>query len=88
MTGNQTYKDAAITSANWIAKHDVRDYVVLDTVSAQDCSNNNWIFTYNSGKFIEGISILANITGDTQWNDLYVCSCYHYSSGIANRRSI
>ena len=49
------------------------DDIVLDTVSAADCSRSpaTWIFTYNTGKFIEGLSVLESVTGDSQWNELY-----------------
>jgi hypothetical protein len=47
---------------------------VLDTVKAPDCSISpaNWLFTYNSGKYIEGLSVLAAVTGDSQWTNLCV----------------
>lgn len=54
--------------------HNLKDNAVLDTVNAHDCSRSpaNWIFTYNAGKFIEGLSVLADVTGDAQWRTLYV----------------
>ena len=48
------------------------DYLVLDTVNAHDCapSPSTELFTYNSGKYVEGLSVLATVTGDSQWSDL------------------
>ncbi|KAF8199040.1 glycosyl hydrolase family 76-domain-containing protein [Pholiota molesta] len=72
-TGNSVYTNAAIAAANWIKTQNLNaNNIVLDTVSAADCSRSpsTWLFTYNSGKFIEGLSVLANITGDAQWTNL------------------
>ncbi|KJA14158.1 hypothetical protein HYPSUDRAFT_220630 [Hypholoma sublateritium FD-334 SS-4] len=72
-TGDPKYTNASILSANWIRAHNLNtDDIVLDTVSASDCSRSpaTWIFTYNTGKFIEGLSVLENVTGDSQWNAL------------------
>ncbi|KAF7371137.1 Glycoside hydrolase family 76 protein [Mycena sanguinolenta] len=74
-TGNATYTQAAILSANWIKNHNINaNDLVLDTVDAQDCSTSpaTWLFTYNSGKYIEGLSVLAVVAGDTQWSTLMI----------------
>ncbi|KIM88275.1 hypothetical protein PILCRDRAFT_252777 [Piloderma croceum F 1598] len=70
---NSTYTNAAIASANWIKTHNLNsDYLVLDTVNARNCttSPSTELFTYNGGKFVEGLSVLATVTGDSQWSDL------------------
>ncbi|KAH7913098.1 glycoside hydrolase [Hygrophoropsis aurantiaca] len=72
-TGNSTYTNAAISSANWIKTTNMNtDYLALDTVDAQNCtrSPSTELFTYNSGKYIEGLSVLADITGDNAWSSL------------------
>ncbi|KAF9263891.1 hypothetical protein L218DRAFT_1031611 [Marasmius fiardii PR-910] len=74
ITGDAKYKNAAILSAQWIKAHNINSgNIVLDTVNGHDCSRSpaSWLFTYNSGKFIEGLSVLAAITGDSQWTSLY-----------------
>ncbi|KAK7031733.1 glycoside hydrolase family 76 protein [Favolaschia claudopus] len=74
-TKNGTYTSAAILSANWIKAHNINsNNLVLDTVNAADCSRSpaNWLFTYNSGKYIEGLSVLGAVTGDSQWNSLMI----------------
>ncbi|KAJ7173401.1 endo-1,6-alpha-mannosidase [Mycena filopes] len=74
-TKNATYTSAAILSANWIKAHNINaNNLVLDTVNAFDCSTSaaSWLFTYNSGKYIEGLSVLAAVTGDSQWSTLMI----------------
>jgi predicted alpha-1,6-mannanase (GH76 family) len=72
ITKDNKYTNAAILSANWIKAHTVNNGIVLDTVYAHDCSRSpsSWIFTYNSGKFVEGLSVLADVTGDAQWRNV------------------
>ncbi|KAH7928605.1 Six-hairpin glycosidase, partial [Leucogyrophana mollusca] len=72
-TGNSTYTNAAIASSNWIKTTNMNsDYLALDTVDAQDCtrSPSTELFTYNSGKYLEGLSVLADVTGDSSWSSL------------------
>lgn len=74
-TGNPSYTNAALLSANWIKNVNLNSNdIVLDTVSGADCSRSpsNWLFTYNSGKYVEGLSVLANITNDSSWTQLQV----------------
>ncbi|KAJ7483428.1 endo-1,6-alpha-mannosidase [Mycena latifolia] len=74
-TQNATYTSAAILSANWIKAHNINpNDLVLDTVNAFDCSTSpaTWLFTYNSGKYIEGLNVLGAVTGDAQWTTLMI----------------
>jgi hypothetical protein len=74
-TGNATYTSAAILSAQWIQGHNINaNDLVLDTVSASDCTTSpaTWLFTYNSGKYIEGLSVLGAVSGNTQWTTLMI----------------
>ncbi|KAJ7691905.1 endo-1,6-alpha-mannosidase [Mycena rosella] len=74
-TKNATYTSAAILSANWIKAHNINaNNLVLDTVNAADCTTSpaTWLFTYNSGKYIEGLNVLAAVTGDSQWTTLMI----------------
>ncbi|KAG1775154.1 endo-1,6-alpha-mannosidase [Suillus placidus] len=60
-------------SANFIKATNMNSGdLVLDTINAQDCtrSSSSWLFTYNSGKYIEGLSVLAFVTGNTSWTSL------------------
>jgi len=74
ITGVSKYKNAAILSAKWIEAHNIANNIVLDTVNAHNCSTSpaSWIFTYNSGKYIEGLGVLAKVTGDSHWKTLCV----------------
>ncbi|PPQ72766.1 hypothetical protein CVT26_003148 [Gymnopilus dilepis] len=72
-TQDSKYTNAAILSATWIKAHNINsNNIVLDTESGADCSRSpaSWLFTYNSGKFIEGLSVLTTVTNDDQWNQL------------------
>ncbi|KAF9526516.1 endo-1,6-alpha-mannosidase [Crepidotus variabilis] len=72
ITGDAKYKNAAILSATWIQNHNIANNIVLDSVNAHDCSKSatSFTFTYNSGKYIEGLSVLSTITGDSKWTNL------------------
>ncbi|KAG6811076.1 hypothetical protein H0H92_009104 [Tricholoma furcatifolium] len=74
ITGDSKYTDAAIAAANWIQNLNMNNSIVLDTIDASDCSRSpsTWLFTYNTGKFIEGLSVLSDVTGDSSWNTLMV----------------
>ncbi|KAJ3977497.1 endo-1,6-alpha-mannosidase [Lentinula raphanica] len=72
-TSNATYKNAAILSAQWIQNLQISDSgIVLDGVNAVDCTRTpaSWLFTYNSGKYLEGLSVLKDITGAANWKSL------------------
>lgn len=73
-TGDSKYTNAAITSANWIKNVNMANGLVLDSVDANTCGRSaaSWIFTYNSGKFIEGLMVLGAVSGDSQWTSEYV----------------
>ncbi|KZP29485.1 hypothetical protein FIBSPDRAFT_988790 [Athelia psychrophila] len=63
----------AITTFDWIKGQVLNsDYLVLDTVQANNCTTSpaTELFTYNSGKAVEGLAVLAAVTGDAQWSDL------------------
>ncbi|KAK0203181.1 endo-1,6-alpha-mannosidase [Desarmillaria ectypa] len=75
ITGDSKYTNAAIQSAKWIQALQINgDGILLDSLNAHDCSRSpaTWLFTYNSGKFIEGLSVLANVTNDDTWSNLLV----------------
>ncbi|KAI0717506.1 glycoside hydrolase family 76 protein [Cerioporus squamosus] len=69
-TGQSQYTNAAIAASNWIRNANTNaNNIVLDTIHAKDCSRSaaSWLFTYNSGKYIEGTNVLASVTGDSSW---------------------
>lgn len=69
---NEPYKAAAIASATWIRDLNTNNEgIVLDSMNGKTCNRpNNWIFTYNNGKLIEGLAALADVTKDQKWYDL------------------
>ncbi|KAL1727458.1 glycoside hydrolase family 76 protein [Schizophyllum commune] len=71
-TGDSKYISAAMLSANWVRDLNMKDNLVLDTIHANDCSRSpdNWLFTYNSGKFLEGLEILVDLTDDEGYRSL------------------
>ncbi|KAK0464711.1 uncharacterized protein EV420DRAFT_1517779 [Desarmillaria tabescens] len=67
-TGNETYLNAATESATFIHSHlyNVQN-VVQDSISARQndsCAVGSGTNPYNSGLFIEGLAILASISGN------------------------
>jgi len=73
ITKDPKYKDASVLSAKWIEAHNIApNKILLDSESAADCSRSpaSWIFTYNTGKFVEGLSVLYDVTADNSWNQL------------------
>lgn len=48
------------------------DSLALDTIYANDCSRSpaTELFTYNSGKLIEGLSVLFDVTSNASWQTL------------------
>ncbi|KAK0229435.1 hypothetical protein EDD85DRAFT_1026459 [Armillaria nabsnona] len=74
-TSNKTYLNAAIESASFIQSHLLNpSYIVLDNLSSQSnesCSVSSMAFSSDdSGIFIEGLSILADITRNTSTETL------------------
>ncbi|KAK0229437.1 hypothetical protein EDD85DRAFT_939750 [Armillaria nabsnona] len=68
-TSNQTYLDAAIESANFIQSHflDPSNIVMafLSSNVSQYCTMDTSAFSTNTGIFVEGLVILADITRNT-----------------------
>ncbi|PBK86128.1 hypothetical protein ARMGADRAFT_941037, partial [Armillaria gallica] len=76
-TSNKTYLNAAIESASFIQSHLLNpSYIVVDYLSSQSnesCSVYSMAYSSDdSGIFIEGLSILADITRNTSTETMYV----------------
>ncbi|KDR70931.1 hypothetical protein GALMADRAFT_1346548 [Galerina marginata CBS 339.88] len=98
LTGDLKYKDAAIIGAAWIKNHNIdSENIVLNSESAADCTRSpaSWIYSYNAGKFIEGLSVLTDVTKDDAWYQLMLSviaasvknSAWQESNGIINQGS-
>jgi hypothetical protein len=70
-TGEQKYIDAAKAAYGFITAHLMQESpnVPIDTLKMNDCTTNNWVFTYNSGKFVEGTTVLVNKLSDGDEKD-------------------
>ncbi|KAF5338860.1 hypothetical protein D9758_015565 [Tetrapyrgos nigripes] len=73
-TSNQTFLNAAAQSLTFIHAHLYNvEGVVQDTISANEgeqCATANGVFAYNSGLMIEGLAILAEVTGNASTQQL------------------
>ncbi|KZV98352.1 Six-hairpin glycosidase [Exidia glandulosa HHB12029] len=70
-TGEQKYTDAAVSAYTYITDHlilDGRD-IPGDSIGLEECKKNNWIFTYNTGKFVEGAVVLSHVTKDDKYKE-------------------
>ncbi|KAH8831985.1 glycoside hydrolase family 76 protein [Flagelloscypha sp. PMI_526] len=56
------YRDAAVKSFTC-------NNLLRDTIQGNDCtrSPDSWVFTYNSGKTVEGLTMMQGLTGDSSW---------------------
>jgi hypothetical protein len=72
-TSNQTYRDAATLSAQFIHNHllDQNSNMIADGFNVDSCSGfSGALFSYNTGLAIEGYATLVSQTGDStmeQW---------------------
>ncbi|KAI0750302.1 endo-1,6-alpha-mannosidase [Daedaleopsis nitida] len=67
-SGSATYQNAATAAGNWIKNANKNAAgLVLDTIHPNDCSRSpaDWLFTYNSGKYVEGLVALYATTKDS-----------------------
>lgn len=76
-TGDSKYLNAAKLSQQFIVNHLYNSslHLALDTISGRasdNCSLSAPLFTYNSGKFVEGLSVLSTLTGNSTIQNLMV----------------
>lgn len=71
-TGEAKYTNAATLSAQWIKNINLNsNHIALDSIDAADCSRApSSLFTYNTGKYVEGLSVLTDVTKDSSWKEL------------------
>ena len=68
VTDNQTFRDAANTSRTFIDAHlhNKTGGYVRDGFNIQPCNSDDpLVMTYNTGLYLEGLSVFANKTGDS-----------------------
>ncbi|KAK7688601.1 hypothetical protein QCA50_008139 [Cerrena zonata] len=68
MTGNLAYQDSAKLAHTFTQSHlyDATRGCITDNYNIQQCqTQNDWAFTYDTGLYLEGLSVLANTTKDS-----------------------
>ena len=63
----QLREAVAELSAQFIRSQLYNGTIILDTISISDCSMQPKVVSYNTGLFLEGLSIYADITNNTSW---------------------
>ncbi|KAI0029035.1 Six-hairpin glycosidase-like protein [Vararia minispora EC-137] len=73
-TKNQTYLDIAQLTAEFMRNHMYNGTIILDTFDVTVCGGPDTgepgVFTYNEAFYIEGLAVLANVTGNSTWTSL------------------
>lgn len=55
----------------------------MDNFNLLQCQQgNDWAFTYDTGLYLEGLSVFANVTNNLTLIELYVCSLNSFSDAI------
>ena len=79
MTNNQTYRLAASLAQTFIQSHfsDSSTGCILDKFSLSDCVYaDHDLITYNSGLYLEAVTVLGNTTNDLQLVNMLVSLCH------------
>ena len=67
---NSTYGEKAELAANFIKSNLYDGNVIRSSITLQGCSATTGALTSDSGLFIEGLSIYANLTQSQEWTSL------------------
>lgn len=67
---DKKYLDAALLSANFIKAHLYDGTIIRDFFDTGKCKTMGLELTYNSGYFIEGLSVYVDMTHDPEWTTL------------------
>ena len=76
-TNQVQYDNAATLSAEFIKAHLYNGTIIVDSIALVDCTVITSAVTYNSGFFIDGLSVYANYTNNSDWSTLYVIT-HHF----------
>lgn len=70
-TKDKKYIDASKAAYDFIMRHMMQadPNIPIDTLKVDDCAKHNWIFTYNTAKFVEGAVVLSRVSGDGSYRD-------------------
>ncbi|KAJ3477100.1 hypothetical protein NLI96_g10698 [Meripilus lineatus] len=69
-TNDTKYAKAADLSIQFISSHMYDGKIIWDTIFLEDCKHASLVASYNSGLFIEGLSIHAKMTQDPALNSM------------------
>ncbi|KAJ3490784.1 hypothetical protein NLI96_g1179 [Meripilus lineatus] len=67
VTHDSKYAAAAELAAQFIMSQLYNGSIIQDTINLSNCSYNTGIGSYNTGFFIEGLSVYANVTQNSTW---------------------
>ncbi|KAJ3490789.1 hypothetical protein NLI96_g1197 [Meripilus lineatus] len=67
-TNQDQYHNAATLSAEFIKAHLYNGAIIIDSIALSDCAVVAEAVTYNSGFFIDGLSVYANYTNNSDWS--------------------
>ena len=85
ITGNKTFEESANLTRDVIRSqlYDSTEGYVRDTINLSDCRfSNHFNLTYNSGLYLEGISVLASTSDDSFRYVECVVIAPHYVSTV------
>ena len=71
ITENSTYTSAATNSAQFMLSQLVQNNLAISSVTADSCETDASLTTDAQGTLIEGLSVLANVTGNADWQNQY-----------------
>lgn len=69
-TSTQEYYDVASLSAQFIKSQLYNGTIIYGAIRLSNCLAITNAITYNSGLFIEGLSVFANYTQSGEWTTL------------------
>ncbi|EJD35438.1 hypothetical protein AURDEDRAFT_154866, partial [Auricularia subglabra TFB-10046 SS5] len=70
-TKDPKYVEAAKNAYEFVMAHLMKEdpNIPIDTLMMADCAVHDWIFTYNTGKFVEGATVLSRVSGDAKYKE-------------------
>lgn len=80
-TNQDQYHNAATLSAEFIKAHLYNGAIIIDSIALSDCAVVAEAVTYNSGFFIDGLSVYANYTNNSDWSTLCVIA-HHFVARV------
>ncbi len=70
LTSDPKYAPVAELTAQFIRSHLYNGTIVLDVIDLSTCHAFDYVLTYDSGFFIEGLAVYASVTRSSSWSSL------------------